>query len=70
MTELKQIHIKVPIEIYEAFYRKFPGRGERTQFLLEKICEVISERETHQWKEDKSDETKQTEVSQMRLPGF
>ena len=37
----KQIHIKVPAEIYEAFYRKHPGRGERTKFLLEKICEDI-----------------------------
>jgi hypothetical protein len=42
--KLKQIHIKVPQEIYEAFYRKHPGRGERTKFLLSKICEDISQK--------------------------
>lgn len=61
MSEFKQIHIKVPIEIYEAFYRLFPARGERTKFLLEKICAEISEPNQCKW-EDKANETKQTNV--------
>lgn len=31
--ETKQIHFRVPLELYESFIRLFPGQGERSAFL-------------------------------------
>ena len=31
--QLKSIKVKVPLLMWEAFYRLFPGRGERSHFM-------------------------------------
>jgi hypothetical protein len=32
-TNMKQMHFQVPLSLYEAFHRVFPGRGEKSLFF-------------------------------------
>ena len=43
MPDYKDVKIRLPEEIYERFYRLFPGRGERQQ-VLRKIIVLLIER--------------------------
>ncbi len=42
----KQIHFDVPLALWEAFYKLFPGKGERSSFFRAMIKEAITLGET------------------------
>ena len=45
MGKKKTIRVEVPTEIWERFYRLFPGQGERSAFLRRVIYKAIEQGE-------------------------
>ncbi len=41
MPHTKQIHFRLPLALYEEFFRLFPGQGERSAFLRRAIERAI-----------------------------
>lgn len=45
MTATKEFKLRLPVNLAEEFYRKFPGHGER-QTVLRKIISALVEKST------------------------
>ena len=52
-TEYKLMKFRVPLELYEEFYRLFPARGERQTLLSRIISQVVQKSRDSEdyWKE-------------------